>query len=580
MTTRVETESPQILAAFWLRVSESGLIPAEQLAALRREPALRGHSATECAAWLVSQRRITQFQADRLLEGRSRGFFFDHYKLTDLLGFGGMGSVYQAEDTRTGEPVALKLLRESLRTDDGMHARFLQEARIGLKLQHPHIIRTFELGSAGGLPYVVMEYVPGPNLLELLLIEHRLPWGRACDLIRQAALGLDYAHRLGLVHRDLKPQNLLIDASGHVRLLDFGLAMLQEGVTGDEFSMAMIFGHESVGTAEYSAPEQIDNSLGADARSDIYGLGATLYAALTGTTPFQAETTAAMLQAHRDQRLRSVREYVPSIPEGVAAVVTQMLARNPADRFATAAEVADALLAFADPGPIPFDYPRILAERQRDAKARQAQLSRERHSGSGLAHSTARPARHSSVAQNTVAQGVVKHEPVLKPSTSQATRIVDHLAAGGSTASTAVTVITQPLGLLTSPTDGQSFPLWNDRIILGRSHEAGLQVDDAAVSGKHAELRFDGYHWWLTDLGSRNGTSVNGRHLTKETSLQAELHSGDEFVIGHRVRFRLTYGAETDPAPAPTSSTWLWWLMAVTLLGTTGLALLGWWVAR
>src|SRR5262249_11213193 len=155
-------------------------------------------------------------------------FFFDRFKLLDLFGLGGMGWVYHAVDTDSGEDVAIKVLRDDLKHDAGMLARFHQEARVGLKLIHPQIVRTLSTGSAGGLPYVSMEFVPGPNLLELLIQSGRLPWPLVCEIGRQTAFGLQYAHEHGVVHRDVKPQNLLIDADGHVRLLDFGLSMMEE----------------------------------------------------------------------------------------------------------------------------------------------------------------------------------------------------------------------------------------------------------------------------------------------------------------------------------------------------------------
>ena len=186
---------------------------------------------------------------------RARGFFFDQYKLLDLVGVGGMGWVYRSLNTETGQIVALKILLEQFKNDRGMIVRFEQEAQAGLTLQHENIVRTLGYGLAGGLPYVVMEYIEGPSLLELLRLRERsrLPWKQACDVIRQSAAGLHHVHQSGFVHRDIKPQNLLIDHHGIVKLLDFGLTMFRDGEKGDEFSMAMIFGHECVGTAAFDA---------------------------------------------------------------------------------------------------------------------------------------------------------------------------------------------------------------------------------------------------------------------------------------------------------------------------------------
>jgi serine/threonine-protein kinase len=258
----------------------------------------------------------------------------------DLLGVGGMGWVYratrveategQATDGKASEIVALKVLLDQFKNDQGMLARFEQECRAGLKFQHENIVRTLACGSAGGLPYVVMEYVEGPSLLELLRNREgcRLPWEQACDIARQAAKGLHHMHLAGFVHRDIKPQNLLIDRNGDVKLIDFGLSMRREGELGDEFSMAMIFGHECVGTAAYSSPEQAIDSLKSDARSDVYSLGCTLFAMLTGDTPFPYKDTNDVLKAHQREFARNVCNIVPSIPKVVGEIVAKMLMKK------------------------------------------------------------------------------------------------------------------------------------------------------------------------------------------------------------------------------------------------------------
>ncbi|MDX1965850.1 MAG: protein kinase [Planctomycetaceae bacterium] len=557
--------SPQVAASFWMCVKESALLAPEVLADIRRDPATRSLAPRDVARVLVQRRLLSRFQADRLLEGRSRGFFFDNYKIVDMLGVGGMGTVYQAQHTVSGDVVALKVLGDRLKRDDGMRARFLQEARIGLRLQHPQIVRTYELGSAGGLPYMIMELVRGPSLLEILLRVHRVPWAAACEFARQAALGLEYAHRQGFIHRDVKPQNLLIDDACRVRLLDFGLAMSREGESGDEFSMAMIFGHQSVGTAEYASPEQMHDSLAADARSDVYSLGATLFTALTGTTPFQADTTAEMLQAHHTQRLRSVREYTRSIPAEVADIVAKMMARNPRERFQSAADAAAALAPWSKTVPVEFDFDMILAERKQHARERQAQLSQESQPAApGIGGSTARPAQGSSVAQ----------APAVRSTSSKVSlRKVD--AAGIPT--DAATPSRPPadvetLGTLTSLQSGESFALTQDRLLIGRGAECQLQVDDAAVSSRHCELRFDGYRWWLNDLHSRNGTSVNGVAVR-----QHELQSGDEISVGSRAKFRIGYGAESRPQQRSLRAAWI--VAAAMIAGASLLAgvITFWW---
>ncbi|HUQ70137.1 MAG TPA: FHA domain-containing serine/threonine-protein kinase [Planctomycetaceae bacterium] len=565
--------------AFWNQLAESRLLSAEQLAALRQDRIESG-AATEAdlARRLVQRKLLSQYQADRLLDGRARGFFFDQYKIVDILGVGGMGWVYQAEDTTTGQTVALKVLQDQLKHDAGMHARFVQEARVGLRLQHPHIVRTYYLGSAGGLPYMVMEFVRGPSLLEVLQRCGPVKWPQACEFARQAALGLDFAHHAGIVHRDVKPQNLLIDDQGHVRLLDFGLSMVREGETGDEFSMAMIFGHESVGTAEFSAPEQSADSLLADARSDVYSLGGTLYTTLTGTTPYQAKSMTEMLRAHRTERLRSPREIVPSIPEGVANVVMKMLAKLPDDRYATAADAAAALAEWAKPGPVSFHFGSILAERQKHAQEKLAQLSKARSTPSGLRGSTARPTTISSAtaggsatrgrpaspsgagaARNSGIESAVNQSE----ETSPLTPVREHRRAGQPIDSPAV---------LTSLDNGGKIPLGHDQVVLGRGDDSDVRIPSTAVSSRHCELRFDGFHWWISDLNSRNGTQVNGAPVKQQM-----LNDGDVILLGNSLRYRFDEtGFET--ATKSNSSGLALRVAAVLAVVAVLIAVAAWWL--
>ena len=537
--------APLVADSFWKRLAESGLLTAQQVAAFKRDLISRGlASETDAASTLVRQGVLTQYQAERLLDGRSRGFFFDEYKLLDLLGVGGMGWVYQAANTQTGETVALKVLLEQFKHDRGMLARFQQEARAGLRLNHPNIVRTHKLGMAGGSHYMIMDLVKGPSLLEVLLRKKRLPWGQACDFARQAALGLHHAHQAGLVHRDVKPQNLLIESSGQVKLLDFGLAMILEGEAGDEFSMAMIFGHESVGTAAYMAPEQAEDSLSVDARADVYGLGCTLFAALTGDTPFPERSVTDVQKAHRARAARSVRDLAPSIPDGVANVVAKMLAKNRDDRFATAAEAAEALAEWSQPAPISFDFAAILAERTKHAQERLAEYFKSHPRVSGSASSTARPSAVSSV---------VKLAPKIKVRFDSKGRPIvpkaDHEASGSQRVSSSqLQQMSNPesyghreaskleaSGAVLVPIVGDRFlPLTQNRIIIGRNEDCTVQLTDHSVSGRHCELHFDGSRWWITDLGSRNGTRVNGVPIKHRP-----LKPGDEIMIGSHLTYRL-----------------------------------------
>lgn len=545
-------QTPLMSGTFWQQLAKSGLLSPDRAASIEQEFYKQSITTDDRAAELLIERGLlTQYQVDRLLEGRSRGFFFDHYRVLDLLGAGGMGWVYRAADTRTEEVVALKVLLDRHKEDRGMLARFQQEARAGLLLDDPHIVRTRETGSAGGMLYMIMEFVEGPSLLEILLRRRRLPWSLACDFARQAALGLEHAHQKGLVHRDVKPQNLLVDRAGQVKVLDFGLAMTRDGEGGDEFSMAMIFGHECIGTPAFMAPEQAEDSLTADARSDVYGLGCTLFAALTGDTPFPLRNPHDVVKAHQTQMPLSVCEYEPRIPRGVAEIVARMLEKRPEDRFQSAAAVAEALTRFSKSGPIEFDFAEILAERSRNARDRVAELHKSRPMPSGSASSTTRLSKLSSVAKSSgdlpvfdfekQARSIPVHDP--KPATNSPRReasVIDHQILVVQGTAQPQSGNTSHLGKVLAPLNGgPSIPLIQDRIVIGRNKECDVQVADAAVSSRHCELYFDGVWWWVTDLNSRNGTGVNGKPTNRR-----QLVDNDVIVIANTVRFRLQDGRQ------------------------------------
>ena len=575
--------APLVADSFWTHLAESGLLTSQKVAAVKRELVASGPATDADAAQALIQRGVlTQYQAERLLEGRSRGFFFDEYKLLDLLGVGGMGWVYQAAHTETGRIVALKVLLEQFKHDRGMLARFQQEARTTLRLNHPNIVRTHKLGSAGGSHYMIMDLIEGPSLLEVLLRKKRLPWGQACDFARQAALGLDHAHQAGLVHRDVKPQNLLIESTGRVKLLDFGLAMIVDGEGGDEFSMAMIFGHECVGTAAFMAPEQAEDSLSVDARSDVYGLGCTLFAALTGDTPFPERSVTDVQKSHRMKTPRDVRSLAPSVPDGVACVVTKMLAKNPDDRYASAAEAAAALAEWSQPAPLAFDFTQILDERKKQARERMAEYLKSRPRVSGAGSSTMRPNAISSVVK---ASPVVQRKldakghpiPVAAShdtgSHSVSSSLLEQMSKPGAHGSREASKI-ETSGAVLVPISGDRFrPLTQDRVTFGRNEDCTVQLTDHSVSGRHCELHFDGNRWWITDLGSRNGTRVNGVPVKHRP-----LKPGDEIMIGSHLCYRLDCadggakkgGLLTRPrlqiieaiAVAAVLSALVWWLTA------------------
>jgi len=280
----------------------------------------------------------------------------DHprYRVLALLGAGGMGAVYKAEHRLMERVVALKVMNRAVVGSAATVERFRREFRASALLSHPNIVPGYDAEQAGDVHFLVMEYVEGTDLARWVAERGPLPVTEACDYIRQAARGLQHAHEHGMIHRDIKPHNLMRTLDGTIKILDFGLARLvaeassgQGGVTGQGTLL---------GTVDYLAPEQADDARQADIRSDIYSLGCTLYHLLTGRPPFPKGTIVQKIMAHTEREPESLEELRPDLPPGLARVVQRMMAKSPKDRYQTPAEVDDALAAFAgqtvvlDPG--------------------------------------------------------------------------------------------------------------------------------------------------------------------------------------------------------------------------------------
>lgn len=292
------------------------------------------------AAELVKRGLITTWQCKKLLEGRHKGFFLGKYKVLDHLGTGGMSSVYLAEHVHMHALRAIKVLPQNRVGDSSYLDRFYLESRAVAALDHPNIVRAYDIDSDGKTHYLVMEYVPGEDLFKMVNDLGPLPANVAADYIAQAAAGLAHAHKSGLIHRDIKPANLLVNHSETVKILDLGLAMF---ASGDEPSLTVAHEENVLGTADYLSPEQALNSHTVDARSDIYSLGCTLYFLLTGGPPFAEGTIAQRLLSHQTKQPKDIREFRPDAPADLVAICQRMMAKSPSQRIQTAAEVAATL---------------------------------------------------------------------------------------------------------------------------------------------------------------------------------------------------------------------------------------------
>lgn len=315
----------------------------------------------------------------RSTPGVSTGWFplpselLDHprYEILEFLGAGGMGVVYKAEHRLMHRLVALKIINQALLGRRGMVERFQREVRAAARLTHPNIVHAYDADRWGDTHFLVMEYVDGVDLDQVLLRDDPLSMERACGYARQTAIGLQHAYERGMIHRDIKPHNLMVTASEHIKILDFGLARMvsdpaatgtacnaasasprKTGTTASGAPAAAGLGpltcaDTQVGTADYLAPEVIADAQRADIRSDIYSLGCTLYRLLTGEVPCPAHTLDEKLACQRGELARPVNELRSEIPAALAHVVDRMLAKDPDERYQTPWEAAEALLPFS-----------------------------------------------------------------------------------------------------------------------------------------------------------------------------------------------------------------------------------------
>jgi serine/threonine-protein kinase len=325
-------------------VKRSGLVDKGRLAealATAKSQGQKVDNAEQIATALLQAGLLTSWQSEKLLEGRHKGFFLGKYKLLGHLGSGGMSSVYLAEHTLMGRRVAIKVLPQKRVNDSSYLPRFYREARAAAALHHPNIVLAHDVDHDNDIHYLVMEYVNGRDLQNVVKQDGRLSYEDAANYIYQAAQGLQHAHDAGLIHRDIKPANLLVDQKGVVKLLDLGLARFSE----DDEKASLTVAHEEnvLGTADYLAPEQALNSHNVDHRVDIYSLGCTLYFLLTGHPPFPEGTLAQRIMKHYTEEPPSLYIDRPDAPRELVEICTKMMAKKPELRFQSAAEVVQAV---------------------------------------------------------------------------------------------------------------------------------------------------------------------------------------------------------------------------------------------
>ncbi len=328
----------------------SGLVSPEQLdyaVRLARHRSLSEGKAPNApledkslADILVEQKVLTAYQANQLCFGRTK-LSLGPYLITDFIGQGGMGQVFKAVHQFMGRECAVKVLPISRATDEA-RASFHREIRLQAKLDCTYLVRAHDAGQDGIVHYLVTEYVPGMDLRRLVKASGPIPFQQAARIIMQAARGLDYAHSQGLIHRDVKPGNILVTPEGLAKVSDIGLAGFAADLNDDPRAGKI------VGTADYLSPEQIRTPMQVSAVSDIYSLGCTLYYAVCGKVPFPGGDTKSKLRRHLEDTPYHPRRFAPDLSEEFVDIIADMMEKDSAKRIQTAAEIAQRLEPWAE----------------------------------------------------------------------------------------------------------------------------------------------------------------------------------------------------------------------------------------
>lgn len=354
-------EKPTIVDSdqFLAKLSDVGVLSSDEFDSVSKALSSEADSSDprQLASNLVLQGKLTQYQASALLQGQPE-LLIDKYLILDLIDVGGMGMVFKAIHRTMNRVVAIKMISHNLLSSADQVKRFQREVRVAATLEHPNIVRSYDADQANGVHFLVMEYVRGANLHNIVREKGPLSLEEATDCILQAAKGMSYAHSKGIIHRDIKPGNLMLANDGLVKLLDLGLANIDESLrvmhqgsdatvhnTGSPLlsGAELTVGGTVLGTVSFMSPEQSLDAHLADSRSDIYSLGCTFYFLLTGEAPYRGETIFKVFVQHRDGEVPSIRDQRPDVPNEVEAICHKMLAKQPDDRYQSMSELIVAI---------------------------------------------------------------------------------------------------------------------------------------------------------------------------------------------------------------------------------------------
>ena len=338
--------------AFLEALGKSQLLTPEQFAHAQ-DTLLLADSVEQFAEILINEGFLTEWQASCLIAGQIE-FIIGKYILLGLLGRGGMGSVFLARHVDMKHQAALKIISRRVGRDPASRERFMSEARAAASLDHPNIVRAFDIDKDRERFFIVMEFVDGHDLEELVEVEGPLDFEFIVDCIRQAAKGLAHAHGRGMIHCDIKPSNLLVTESGTLKILDMGMARLINQSAEDSSSDS---NGRILGTVDYMSPEQAVEGPDFDHRADIYSLGCTMYYMLTGHPPFDEGTLAQRIVQHQTQAPPNILDEQPDTPRDLVQICMKMMAKDPADRFQSAEELVEVLDRWRPPEPEPLSDP-------------------------------------------------------------------------------------------------------------------------------------------------------------------------------------------------------------------------------
>ena len=465
-------------------LARSQLVSTGELEEVRQKASALGLNSLGLANHLGEKGLITSWQALQLLAGQT-SFFLGPYRLLERIGSGGAAVIYKARHVKLGYIAALKVIANAGPQHPVVRARFRREARAAVAVRHSNVVATYGGRCTSEASYLVMEYVEGDDLDDWLKRYDELPLSWCCEVARQAALGLEHIHGQGIVHRDIKPNNLLIVARSsrevpQVKIADLGAACIKSGFGEDQTPLTSI--NQFLGTPNFVAPEQVLNARDVDHRADIFSLGCTLFKLLTRQTPWGGATLAEKLLARTKQDAPPVSSFRQDTPRRLDEIVSRMLARDPDDRFATAKEIAELLRPFSLEAATP-----------------------------NRAMLVAEPAIASLPSGAAAARRPLLEDGAVSPPRMPAWKwFLERQNAKGHKETYVLNAA--------------------ERLVVGRAADCDIQVRDLQVSRRHCLLIYRENKWQLHDLCSNNGTIVNGVAIH-----HAELRHGDQLRFGATV---------------------------------------------